>query len=211
MDSYTEQTEYGLDRAVNTNDRYEWLGGAQRASDTVADIVLMGVRLYNPTAGRFLQVDPVIGGNANAYDYCNGDPINCRDLDGRWSIGGLFKEIKIKAIGRAVELVIALACGVTFSFLGAVLCAGLAVGAKDAVIEYMTNGWNATKVWKAFLHGFVTGVVEEVVGKLFKALITLAKLVKNGTAKQVIQWLATKVKTIGSAGKHHRGNLFWDY
>ncbi len=44
----------------------------------------MGVRLYNPLTGRFLQVDPVVGGNANAYDYCTGDPINCTDLDGRW-------------------------------------------------------------------------------------------------------------------------------
>jgi len=43
----------------------------------------MGVRLYNPTTGRFLTVDPVYGGNANDYDYCNGDPINCTDLDGR--------------------------------------------------------------------------------------------------------------------------------
>lgn len=43
----------------------------------------MGARLYNPTTGRFLQVDPVSSGSANDYDYCNGDPINCTDLDGR--------------------------------------------------------------------------------------------------------------------------------
>ena len=43
----------------------------------------MGVRLYNPTLGRFLTTDPVVGGNANPYDYCTGDPINCTDLDGR--------------------------------------------------------------------------------------------------------------------------------
>ncbi|GAA0368208.1 hypothetical protein GCM10009530_17730 [Microbispora corallina] len=82
VDSYAEQTEYGLDRAINTSDRYEWLGGAQRASDTVADIILMGARLYNPTTGRFLQTDPVVGGNANAYDYVFADPINGIDLSG---------------------------------------------------------------------------------------------------------------------------------
>jgi hypothetical protein len=43
----------------------------------------MGVRLYDPTAGRFLQVDPVPGGSANAYDYVNQDPVNGIDLDGR--------------------------------------------------------------------------------------------------------------------------------
>jgi RHS repeat-associated protein len=95
VDSYAEQTEYGLDCAVNTSDRYEWLGGAQRASDTVADIVLMGVRLYNPTTGRFLQIDPVVGGSADAYDYCNGDPINCYDFDAE------LEELKLRRGERA--------------------------------------------------------------------------------------------------------------
>ncbi|MBP2704695.1 hypothetical protein JOL79_12810 [Microbispora sp. RL4-1S] len=92
VDNYTEQTEYGLDRAVNTSDRYEWLGGAQRASDTVADIILMGARLYNPATGRFLQIDPVEGGNSNSYEYCGGDPENCEDLNGQTNIWQLMKE-----------------------------------------------------------------------------------------------------------------------
>ncbi|MEV0766115.1 PA14 domain-containing protein [Nocardia sp. NPDC050435] len=43
----------------------------------------MGDRSYLPILGRFLQVDPVLGGSANAYDYCNADPINSTDLTGR--------------------------------------------------------------------------------------------------------------------------------
>jgi RHS repeat-associated protein len=43
----------------------------------------MGVRLYDPSTGRFLQTDPVPGGNANAYEYCNADPLNRYDLDGK--------------------------------------------------------------------------------------------------------------------------------
>jgi hypothetical protein len=46
----------------------------------------MGVRLYNPYTGRFLSTDPVVGGSANAYEYCYADPINCRDLDGRRAV-----------------------------------------------------------------------------------------------------------------------------
>ncbi|MEU6407717.1 DNRLRE domain-containing protein [Microbispora sp. NPDC046933] len=83
VDGYAEQTEYGLDRTANTSDRYEWLGGAQRASDTVTDIVLMGVRLYNPATGRFLSVDPIVGGSANAYEYGLGDPVDNSDLTGQ--------------------------------------------------------------------------------------------------------------------------------
>ncbi len=62
---------------------YGWLGGRTRATDPLAGIVLMGARLYDPSTGRFLSVDPVPGGNANPYDYCTAGPINCFDLDGR--------------------------------------------------------------------------------------------------------------------------------
>jgi hypothetical protein len=42
----------------------------------------MGVRLYDPALGRFLEVDPVEGGSANDYDYAWQDPINNFDLAG---------------------------------------------------------------------------------------------------------------------------------
>ncbi|MGX1480621.1 UNVERIFIED_CONTAM: RHS repeat-associated protein [Streptomyces canus] len=44
----------------------------------------MGVRLYDPTAGRFLLTDPVPGGSANTYDYGNAEPLDHYDLGGRW-------------------------------------------------------------------------------------------------------------------------------
>lgn len=84
--------EYGNPRAGQDPVRYGWLGGKQRSSETPTGLTLMGVRLYNPTTGRFLSTDPVPGGSANAYEYCGGDPINRFDLDGRfwgfhWSPG----------------------------------------------------------------------------------------------------------------------------
>ncbi|WP_194838790.1 PA14 domain-containing protein [Nocardia sp. XZ_19_369] len=42
----------------------------------------MGARTYLPVLGRFLQVDPILGGSANNYDYVNADPINSLDLTG---------------------------------------------------------------------------------------------------------------------------------
>ncbi|MEV7236754.1 RHS repeat-associated core domain-containing protein [Streptomyces sp. NPDC051020] len=77
--------EYGHPRAGQASARYAWLGGAQRSDDTPSGLLLMGVRLYNADTGRFLTVDPVPGGSANAYEYCNGDPVNCYDLDGRFA------------------------------------------------------------------------------------------------------------------------------
>jgi hypothetical protein len=50
--------------------------------ETPTDIIAMGARLYLPTTGRFLQMDPVTGGSANPYDYVNQDPLNQLDLSG---------------------------------------------------------------------------------------------------------------------------------
>jgi RHS repeat-associated protein len=80
-----DNDEYGQPRTGRTAARYGWLGQNQRSAETVTGAILMGVRLYDPTAGRFLSVDPVYGGNRNAYEYCSGDPVNCTDLDGRFS------------------------------------------------------------------------------------------------------------------------------
>ncbi|MFB7878528.1 PA14 domain-containing protein [Nocardia sp. NPDC056064] len=58
----------------------EHLGGQQ--------VLEMGSRTYMPALGRFLQVDPVSGGSANAYDYANADPVNSFDLSGDKPGGG---------------------------------------------------------------------------------------------------------------------------
>jgi len=81
-------TEYGQPADPDTTSRtgtrrYGWLGAHQRAQDTPGGITLMGVRLYNPSLGRFLSVDPVDGGSCNAYEYACGDPVNNVDLDGK--------------------------------------------------------------------------------------------------------------------------------
>ncbi|TQK42329.1 RHS repeat-associated protein [Streptomyces sp. SLBN-118] len=79
--------EYGNPEAGTAATRYGWIGSKQRSSETVTGAILMGVRLYDQALGRFLSVDPIPGGNANAYDYCTADPVNCYDLDGRFGWG----------------------------------------------------------------------------------------------------------------------------
>jgi RHS repeat-associated protein len=87
--SYAESNEFGVPYFTSSAyPRYGWLGGKQRSHDTLASIVLMGVRLYDPNTGRFLQTDPVPGGSTNPYDYANQDPYNNFDLDGRWCVFG---------------------------------------------------------------------------------------------------------------------------
>ena len=91
----------------------------------------MGERVYAPSLGRFLQIDPVVGGSANAYDYVNQDPINDSDPTGQASWLGF-------------------GIGILLSVTASVLTAGLAdlgvaasigVGMLEgAVISGLTNG-----------------------------------------------------------------------
>ena len=74
--------EYGNLSADSTAAAYGSLGAFQRSSNTLSGITLMGVRLYDPSTGRFLSVDLVYGGNSDTYDYCSGNPVTCLDLSG---------------------------------------------------------------------------------------------------------------------------------
>ena len=48
----------------------------------------LGARYYEPTSGRFLSPDPMgHAASMSLYDFCNGDPVNGFDPDGRDSLG----------------------------------------------------------------------------------------------------------------------------
>jgi RHS repeat-associated protein len=89
---FNDADEFGVVRdasdatgtAIADGPRYGWLGAKQRATDTGAGLMLMGVRIYAPLLGRFLQTDPVYGGNETPYGYPN-DPVSSFDLSGLWS------------------------------------------------------------------------------------------------------------------------------
>ncbi|MFK0288449.1 DNRLRE domain-containing protein [Streptomyces sp. NPDC090499] len=82
--STTTASAYTYDEFGNTGDttRYGWLGTHERSAETPTGVILMGARLYNPATGRFLSSDPIHDGSANAYDYCNANPVTCLDLTG---------------------------------------------------------------------------------------------------------------------------------
>jgi len=129
--SYFESSEYGVPRDPTLSNKYAWLGSKRRSADALAGLVLMGVRLYNPATGLFLSVDPVSGGNDNAYAYPN-DPVNDFDLDGRWSWKSA---AKWAGVGAMAACIIASA--------GACLAVSFAAAAISTVSSYRSGrrGW----------------------------------------------------------------------
>lgn len=74
---------------TNTADgtSFNYVGQHQKITDAESTyiqggIIQMGARVYIPTLGRFLSVDPIEGGTDNNYVYTN-DPVNENDLDGK--------------------------------------------------------------------------------------------------------------------------------
>ncbi|MEU2620945.1 DNRLRE domain-containing protein [Streptomyces sp. NPDC007157] len=141
--------EYGNPLTGTSTSRYGWLGGKQRSSETPTGDLLMGARLYVPTAGRFLTTDPVFGGSANAYDYVSQDPVNALDLN------GLFKIYRNKPY---IALVLntadqrAIAQGAVWGIAGAV--GGFFAGAVAGLLSsYIGDHWSPRQKVFIFKYG----------------------------------------------------------
>ncbi len=65
-DEYGNPTTATTGPSDGESGRYGWLGSKPRSTEALGGLTLRAVRLYSPTLGRFLTVDPVVGGNANA-------------------------------------------------------------------------------------------------------------------------------------------------
>ena len=118
--------EFGNPIDTTAPTTYGWLGGKQRATDAATGLTLMGARLYNPATGRFLQTDPVQGGNANAYDYVDQNPLTNFDLNGEmcWSrhcwLTNLFKIAVFVAVAALDGFLSALCDDVTGGACGVI-------------------------------------------------------------------------------------------
>jgi RHS repeat-associated protein len=185
-----ETDEYGVPRDPDDigDVRYGYLGQHERATDNPAGISLMGVRLYNAATGRFLQVDPVAGGNANPYVYPT-DPITSMDLDGR--MAKWIKMLILDVVDAALEWGAHIICNINL------ICSALLGAVTGAVVEYFDETWVdggkacATCILEKAFVGFLKGFVPAAVGKVYAPY---GKLIMNMRAK-ILSKIASKVPT----------------
>jgi len=81
-------TEFGTpETGAGTAATYGYLGTAQRSSEALGDSVLMGVRGYSTSTGRFDSPDPAASGDgANTYGYSGANPVSSSDTSGALTV-----------------------------------------------------------------------------------------------------------------------------
>lgn len=105
--AYTYDPFGAVTQAPPANSAVErWTARWDKKLDASSGLIEMGVRMYDPSLGRFLSIDPVEGGSLNNYDYAGQDPVNGYDLDGRINWKRKLAKLGLAIYGAADTLVI---------------------------------------------------------------------------------------------------------
>ncbi|MEV7279250.1 DNRLRE domain-containing protein [Streptomyces sp. NPDC093111] len=190
-----DNDEYGQPRPGQEATRYNWLGGKQRSAETLTGLTLMGIRLYNPATGRFLSTDPVYGGNANAYDYVNADPVSMFDLDGKW---GLPKWAK--RAGRFVKRNIGTIA--TVASVASMFVPGLGVVALGLNVYAAKRAWSSGDRWGVAMALPGIGIAGKSLRMASKA--KRAKQAYGAARKARVRKTSSTKRRVARAGSRYR-------
>jgi len=157
----TERTRYepyGATVAGSTNPT--GIGFTGHVNDADTGLVYMQQRYYDPIAGRFLSVDPVVtdtktGSSFNRYVYGNNNPYKFKDPDGRfaetlWDIASLALSVNEfrsnPSVGNAIGVAVDAAAAIIPGIPGGVGAVRAATKAADGAADVASAGRAANKL-----------------------------------------------------------------
>lgn len=108
-------------------------GGWRSAHDVITvatsrPVVVMGARVYLPEFGRFTQLDPVVGGSANGYDYASQNPVHLDDPTGEAFLDWLPGIFVLSATVASLALIPPASSLLVGAVVGGLLTAGIKLG-----------------------------------------------------------------------------------
>jgi len=173
--------------------RYSWLGAQQRSTETPSGATLMGARLYNPGTGRFLTVDPVPGGNANAYTYPV-DPVNDFDLSGLFSWKSILSGVVGGFLGNVVNDLEETFCSMSgFAFVGCLIAVGAVAGGLIYLVPRFGKSWSRSALATSAISGAIGALSAGISGRLTPKVMKVAKKY----IKKSLSWIAAKARRFG--------------
>jgi len=179
-------------------------------------------RQYNPQIARFTSRDPVRGKfreplTLHRYLYCQNDPINRVDLNGKFSIQGVAQNLAIRAFTSG--LINSALSGVRSHFTGGDFWKGTISGFAGGVSGAIAGG-----VFSSFsAAGYIAAAVSAGVGAGFEAALkeegvsmrAFGRVVANTLGGAILgvgsNWGLSKVKDVTVAAIGFPGDLAMDY
>jgi RHS repeat-associated protein len=211
-------------------------GFAGRTSDLEFGLICLGRRFLDPTTGRFLSPDMVIGDLYrldawNRYLYAYGNPLRYIDPTGYFSWGDFFGIVAVVIVVAALVVAGFFTGGATWAVAGVVInvSAALFATAVGVAAGAIIGGYAAYKaggdIWKGVLFGGLVGgvaafgggvlgaIAGSAVGGLFGSASLWSMLAAGGVGGAVqgaIAGIGTGA-AIGFAGGKGSAALMWQY
>jgi RHS repeat-associated protein len=167
-----------------------------KLTNSATATILLGARTFNPAEARFLSVDPVDGGCANAYVYAYGDPLNHGDLTGQHSCGDVAKNVEGIVIGVVSFVAAVAALAATDPVIGLIFAVLAFVTGTLAVVFDAQDCLDSDFQDVNACTGAILGAVGALAGGLSAA----------GAAAATAEWIAENGipdiagKAVGAAG-----------